>query len=55
LPSDIPPITPSDLSIVYVRPGSHGSEITVIEVTDDGEFAGDWPDGFFAERINELM
>jgi hypothetical protein len=55
LPSDVPPIAPSDLSIVYVRPGANGSEVTVIEVTEDGEFAGDWPDGFFAERINELM
>ena len=25
-----------------------------IKLTDDGEFIGEWPDGFFDERFDEI-
>jgi hypothetical protein len=32
-----------------------GSVVQEIAITEDGEFAAQWPDGFFAERVQELL
>ena len=65
------PLTPDDLSLIYVRyvrSASDGSEehleekgkgteieFVPIEITDDGDFGVPCPEGFFDERIEELF
>jgi hypothetical protein len=51
----LPRITPDDISVVYVKPGTKGTELHHIPVREDGEFAFRWPDGFFMERAKELF
>ncbi|MBI3892403.1 MAG: AAA family ATPase [Candidatus Wallbacteria bacterium] len=51
------PIHASDVSLLYVDPQGKGTGSRVISIglTPDGEFAQRWPNGFFAERAQELM
>jgi predicted ATPase len=49
------PIRPSDMCVLYVQPGDNGSEVIELPVTDDGDFAVPWPNGFFGERSIELF
>jgi predicted ATPase len=57
LPDGLPRITPSDVSVMYIYPmkDGSGSKVVQIPVTEDGDFAVLWPDGFFSERAKELM
>jgi len=55
LPEGMPPIKPEDVSVVYVKAGKEGSEAIQIPIKADGDFASDWPDGFFTEREKELF
>ena len=52
-------LKPDDLSILYVRvpPTSESevSEFIPLGVMDDGDFDGPWPEGFFDERLKELL
>ena len=48
-------LTPDDLSIVYVLPASEGVKFIPLTVMDDGDFDGPWPEGFFDERVKELL
>jgi len=52
---DALPFLPEDLCVLYVRPTSSGSVIEEIPVTVEGEFARQWPEGFFSERAKELF
>ena len=54
-PEGLPPISPNQLSVLYVQPRKDGAEIIHIPVTEDGEFGRPWPQGFFAERSRELF
>jgi len=49
------PITPDDLSVVYAKPTDEGTKLVHLRVTEDGDFADPWPDGFFSERSRELF
>lgn len=49
------PVSPEDVAVLYVQPGSNGAEIIELPITPDGEFERRWPDGFFAERAKELF
>lgn len=49
------PIKPDQISVLYVQPGSEGSNITELIVTNDGDFENHWPNGFFTERAKELF
>lgn len=49
------PVKPEDVAVLYVQPGSEGAEVLHIPVTADGDFEQRWPDGFFAERAEELF
>jgi len=49
------PITPDQISVLYVQPGIEGTKITDLRVTNDGDFENRWPDGFFTERAKELF
>ncbi len=55
LPDKMLPITPADVCVIYVRPDGMGSKVIEIDITDDGDFAQHWPDGFFTERSKELF
>jgi len=49
------PVKPEDVAVLYVQPGSEGAEVVHIPITPDGDFEQRWPDGFFAERAEELF
>ena len=55
LPEDLPPIRPEDVAILYVQPGEKGAQVIEIPVTEDGDFARPWPQGFFEESVKELF
>jgi hypothetical protein len=55
LPDGATSVRPDDVSVLYVQPGSDGAEIVHIPVTEEGEFARPWPEGFFPERARELF
>ncbi|MEW4453062.1 DUF3696 domain-containing protein [Bremerella sp. JC817] len=47
-------LTPDDVSILYVRRGTNGSQVERLRLDEDGDFIDDWPGGFFPERLREL-
>ncbi|WP_291321186.1 DUF3696 domain-containing protein [Desulfonatronospira sp.] len=49
------PITPDQVSVLYVQPDKKGSQVLHIPVNKEGEFDRPWPQGFFAERARELF
>lgn len=49
------PIRPDDVSVVYAKQTDNGTELIPLRITDDGDFAEKWPDGFFSERSKELF
>ena len=55
LPEGLQSISPADVSIVYMEPGAAGVRTRRIEIDRTGEFTSRWPDGFFAERGEELF
>ena len=52
---DLPPIRPEDVSVLYVQPSKSGARVIEIPVTEDGDFARNWPGGFFSERVEDLF
>lgn len=55
LPEGLQPVSPADVSIVYMEPGAAGVIARRIEIDSTGEFTSRWPNGFFAERREELL
>jgi predicted ATPase len=55
LPEGVQPVSPADVSIVYMEPGEAGAKTRRIEIDSSGEFTTRWPNGFFAERGEELF
>ncbi len=55
LPEGFPHIHPEDVAVLYVQPGKNGAQVIEIPVTEDGDFARPWPEGFFDERVEELF
>ncbi|WP_348685740.1 AAA family ATPase [Aeromonas bestiarum] len=55
LPEGVEPVYPQDVAIVYMEPTPDGTKTWRIEIDGDGEFRQRWPNGFFAERREELM
>ena len=55
LPEALQPVSPADVSIVYMEPGAAGVRTQRIEIDRTGEFTSRWPNGFFAERSEELF
>ncbi|VFS77577.1 Uncharacterized conserved protein [Pseudomonas aeruginosa] len=55
LPEGLQPVSPADVSIVYMEPGEAGVRTRHIEIDSSGEFTTRWPHGFFAERGEELF
>lgn len=55
LPEGVQPVSPTDVSIVYMEPGESGAKTRRIEIDSSGEFTTRWPNGFFTERGEELF
>ena len=55
LPPDVPDVHPEQVAVLYVQPGREDTEVLHLPVTADGEFERPWPNGFFAERAEELF
>lgn len=53
--SERPRLAPDQVSIMYLIPSSDGVIVNRLGVTSDGDFAQDWPGGFFDERDAELF
>jgi predicted ATPase len=54
LPDGAPDASPADVAVTYIEPGTGGVRCRSLPVTDEGEFAAEWPNGFFDERFQEL-
>jgi predicted ATPase len=55
LKSDMKPVKPSDIAIIYLEAPDNEVVVRRIEIDEDGEFKQRWPKGFFSERRRELM
>lgn len=49
------PLRPEDVAVIYAKSTEKGTELIELRITEDGDFADKWPDGFFAERAKELF
>jgi AAA15 family ATPase/GTPase len=45
----------SDVMIIYVDRDKDGSHVHEIPITENGDFAVDWPEGFFEERYSDTL
>lgn len=55
LPDACQPLKPDQLAVLYVECVDGDVRVTRLHVTEDGDFAGTWPAGFFDERAKELF
>lgn len=55
LPNGLQQLKPEDVSIIYLDTAAGGVKATRIEIDRYGEFTSRWPNGFFAERGEELF
>jgi predicted ATPase len=53
LPEGIPPVSPDDVSILYVQPTPKGSIVRILELDAEGQLLDPWPGGFFEEGFRE--
>lgn len=54
-PSGFKPLTPADISLLYLEPSADGTQVIKTQITSDGDLMNDWPHGFFEERDEELF
>lgn len=43
------------VSVLYVDVGKNGAQVTELELDDEGDFLTYWPNGFFEERLDEVL
>jgi hypothetical protein len=55
MPEGMKPVTPDNVSIVYLEPSEEGVLVRHFDITKDGDFNENWPGGFFDERDEELF
>ena len=48
-------IKPCDVSVIYISRRPDGAKVERLHLDEDGDFIDDWPDGFFPERLRELI
>lgn len=48
-------LTADQVRVLYVRKVGTFAQIHDLEIDENGDFVGEWPDGFFPERLNELV
>ena len=49
------PVTPKDVSLLFVSPGVEGSVVQEIGLNERGELIKAWPGGFFEEGFKEMF
>ncbi|WP_163392092.1 AAA family ATPase [Enterovibrio norvegicus] len=54
-PAGFRAMTTGDISVISLEPTDNGCVVRKFEVTDDGDFEDNWPNGFFEERDEELF
>ena len=47
-------LEPEDVSVIYVSRGADGAKAERLHLDEEGDFADEWPNGFFLERLREL-
>ena len=47
-------LAPENLAIYYITKNDQGVSISELQVSEDGDSKGRWPEGFFEERHEEL-
>lgn len=55
LPEGVRGLRPEDVAVIYAKPDASGTKLLELRITEEGEFADKWPDGFFTERAKELF
>ena len=55
LPEGMVGITPDDVAVLYVEPGNDGATVRELRIDSQGRFLDDWPNGFFEDRLDELI
>ena len=45
----------NQVSILYVDEGENGAEVFEMEISESGELLTPWPNGFFPERMQEIL
>lgn len=55
LPPGIDGLTPEQLSVNFVEQTEEGLRVRLLQVSQDGDFHDQWPNGFFTEREAELF
>ena len=55
LPEGMARITPDDVAVLYVEPGNDGATVRELRIDSQGRFLDDWPNGFFEDRLDELI
>lgn len=48
-------LRPEEISVIFVSRSARGSTAQRLRLDDDGRFVDEWPGGFFAERLRELI
>jgi hypothetical protein len=48
-------LTPDDVAVLAFEAGESGTEVHEIEISESGELLTPWPNGFFPERMNEIL
>ncbi|MBS9389342.1 MAG: AAA family ATPase [Dolichospermum sp. WA123] len=55
LPNGTPPVTPENISLLYVEPLGEQTVVREIPLNECGELLELWPEGFFEERLKEIF
>lgn len=53
--SSVPPVTPGDVSVLYVEPHGTRSIVREMPLNELGELVKSWPGGFFEEGLREQL
>jgi predicted ATPase len=48
-------LKPEDVSVLYVSRGQNGSAVQRLRLNKRGMFIDPWPEGFFPERLDEIL
>ncbi len=55
LPEGMKPLLSKDVNVICLENSSEGVVVSKLNITDDGDFEEEWPEGFFDERDEELF
>ena len=48
-------LQPDEVAVVYIQSKGTNAVVSSIDISDEGDFKQPWPNGFFAERVKELL